>query len=370
MSVPLLMHGAPETSTDLFHAVPLGIGDPFLYAELDGRRVVVISGLEHDRVLGLGLGIEVIEPAQLGRDELIKAGMSGQESEWEVAVRACRQLGIRAAQVPPEFPLAIADRLRASGVSVEVAPGRFSDRRRRKTEMQMEGIRRAQRAANAAMAEGARLIHELPDGLTAEQVREAMQDVARREGCELSDEVIVAPNAQGASGHDPGSGPIARGDTVIVDIWPRDRESRCWADMTRTFIAGGEKPSEEIAEYWRLTRDALDATTAACRAGVSGRALYDVACEIYEGGGHPTQRTKEPGTTLSGGFFHGLGHGVGLDVHEQPGLGLAGDALIAGDIITLEPGCYRSGYGGVRLEDLVLVTETGCEVLTEFPYEM
>jgi Xaa-Pro aminopeptidase len=371
MSLALLMYGASQTSTDLFNSVPLGIVDPFLYVETDGRRIAVISNLERDRVVGLDTGIEVIDPSELGHDELIKEGRDRDQASWELAVRACEKLGIAAAEVPPEFPLAVADRLRAAGVGIEIAPKRFQDRRRVKSEMQLEGMRRAQRAADVAMGEGARLLREMPDGLTAEQVREAMQVAAKREGCELADDVIVGPNAQGASGHDPGSGPINRGDVVIIDIWPRDPATRCWADMTRTFIAGGEEPSEEIAEYFRLTREALMATTAATRAGVTGRELYDIACGIYEAAGHPTQRTKEPGTPLQDGFFHGLGHGVGLDVHESPGLGLAGsEPLVAGDMVTLEPGCYRHGHGGVRLEDLVLVTEDGCEVLTDYPYEL
>jgi len=155
-----------------------------------------------------------------------------------------------------------------------------------------------------------------------------------------------------------------------VDIWPRDKASRCWADMTRTFVAGGREPSEEIARYWELTRESLRRIYPMVRAGADGRAIYEASCEPYHEAGLPTQLSKEPGTVLRDGFFHGLGHGVGLDVHERPGLGRGGDTLQAGDVITLEPGCYRQGYGGVRLEDLVIVTDDGCETLTQFPYEL
>ncbi len=106
------------------------------------------------------------------------------------------------------------------------------------------------------------------------------------------------------------------------------------------------------------------------RAGADGREIYAASCEPYHEAGLPTGLRKPPGEALRDGFFHGLGHGVGLDVHERPGLGRSPDTLQAGDVITLEPGCYRQGYGGVRLEDLVLVTEDGCETLTEFPYEL
>jgi Xaa-Pro aminopeptidase len=140
--------------------------------------------------------------------------------------------------------------------------------------------------------------------------------------------------------------------------------------MTRTFVAGGGEPPAELAEYWRLTRASLDGVYREVRAGASGRALYERSCEPFEAAGKPTQLTKQPGTVLEDGYFHGLGHGVGLELHERPYLSRVGDELVAGDVITLEPGCYRRGFGGCRLEDLVVVTEDGCEVLTDFPYDL
>jgi Xaa-Pro aminopeptidase len=183
-----------------------------------------------------------------------------------------------------------------------------------------------------------------------------------------ADEFIVARGAQAAVGHEAGSGPIAPGESVVVDVWPRDRASACFADMTRTFVVG-EVP-DELREYHRLTKDALDIAVAMVRPGVDGRDVYGAVCDHFEANGHATGRSKEPGTVLQDGFFHGLGHGVGLDLHERPGLSRYGDALVAGDVITLEPGLYRKGFGGVRLEDLLLVTEDGVENLTDFPYEL
>jgi Xaa-Pro aminopeptidase len=171
-------------------------------------------------------------------------------------------------------------------------------------------------------------------------------------------------------GHESGHGELVAGQAVIVDIWPRHRASRCYADMTRTFLAGGGAPDDELRRYWELTRASLDAIYPLVRAGADGRAIYDASCEPYEAAGYPTQRTKAPGEVLQEGYFHGLGHGVGLEVHERPGLGRSGDELLAGDVITLEPGCYRQGFGGCRLEDLVLVTDGGCEVITDFPYDL
>ncbi|MEA2292183.1 MAG: Xaa-Pro aminopeptidase [Solirubrobacteraceae bacterium] len=362
------MYGAPESSPDLFHAVPAGIGDPFLYAEVGGRRVAVINVL--DAANARATGVEVLDPTELDRDELVAGGAGPTELEVETCLRACHALGVTAAIVPFDFPLAVADHLRAGGIALRTDPDAFAARRRVKTRTQLEGIRRAQRAADAAMGVAATLIRELGDGVTSESVRRAMREACDELGCDLPGDVIVAHGPQSASGHDSGHGPIAAGEPVVVDIWPRDRASRCWADMTRTFAAGGGEPPEELARYWRLTRESLDAASAAVRAGAHGRDVYAASCEPYEAAGLPTQRTKPPGQVLQDGYFHGLGHGVGLEIHERPSLGRLGDELVAGDVITLEPGCYRRGFGGCRLEDLVVVTDAGCEVLTDFPYDL
>jgi Xaa-Pro aminopeptidase len=364
----VLLYGAPDADPDLYHAVPAGIVDPFLYVETDGRRIGFISVLDADNARAAG--IEVVDPLTLGRDELVASGLAPHEIEVETALRACRALGVTEAIIPFGFPAAVAEHLRAGGLTLTVDPPAFVARRRVKTPQQLEGLRRAQRAADAAMGVAAELIRGLPSGLTSEDVRAAMKARCDELGADLPDDVIVAHGGQAAVGHESGHGAIAAAEPVVVDIWPRDRASRCYADMTRTFVAGGGAPPEELQRYWELTRASLEAIYPLVRAGADGRAVYDASCAPYEAAGLPTQRTKQPGEILQDGYFHGLGHGVGLQVHERPGLGRMGDELLAGDVITLEPGCYRRGFGGCRLEDLVLVTNGGCEILTDFPYDL
>jgi Xaa-Pro aminopeptidase len=327
---------------------------------------VLTSALERPRLEAVE-GLELIGLEEMGWDELIATGRPRWDIELEVAARAVEKLGISSADVPGEFPVALADRLRERGVETRANFEEFEGRRRSKTSAELAGIRRAQAAADAAMARAAEMLRG-GGSLTSEDVRNEMIGVCRGFGATLPADVIVAAGALGAIGHDPGSGPLREGEPIIIDIWPMDDESACWADMTRTFVIG--KIPDEVAEWHRLTYEALEATRAAVRPGADGADIYGIACDVYEQAGIPTQRTKAEGEVLRDGFFHGLGHGVGLEVHEEPSLGRSGSELIAGDVVTLEPGAYRQGYGGVRLEDLVLVTEDGCETLTDFGYSL
>jgi Xaa-Pro aminopeptidase len=366
----LLIYADGRRSMDLFHAVPAPVIDPYLYLEDGERRVAVVSHIDHASLRAAAPDIELRSPMDYGRRELLRSGMDRTSVEFEIAVRALQAEAVTAVTVSYDFPVAIADRLREAGVTVTVDHRVFEQRRRVKTSAQLAGIRRAQAAADAAMAAGAALVHEARDGLTAEAVREAMQAVCEEHGCELGDDVIVAVGPQAANGHDSGSGPIAHGDVVLIDIWPRDKPSHCWADMSRTFVAGGAEPPAEIAALWELSRDALERVKAAVAPGVDGADLYGIAAQVFEAAGWPTMRSIPDGPLPDRGFLYALGHGVGLEVHESPALGLSGDPLVEGDVIAVEPGATIDGVGGLRLEDLLLVTSAGCEVLTDFPYEM
>jgi Xaa-Pro aminopeptidase len=368
MAEDVLLYGSPDLDSDLFHAVPVSITDPFLYVETRGRPIAVLTVMDADNARAAG--VEVLDPARVGRDDLIAEGLQVETIETELCVRVCRELGVRAAAVPFGFPIAVADALRSDGVHLEIDQARFVARRRIKTPAELAGIRRAQAAADAAMGVAADLVRDLRDGLTCEDVRAAIIATFDEHGCEAPFAPIVGHGPQTASAHDDGSGPIAAGEPVIVDIAPRDRRSRCWTDMTRTFVAGGGEPDKELARYFELTRESLSACYALVRDGADGRAIFDAACEPYERAGLPTLRTKKPGELLVDGFYHGLGHGIGLDVHERPNVGRTSDVLQAGDVMVVEPGCYRHGYGGCRLEEALVVTEDGYEPLTAFPYDL
>jgi Xaa-Pro aminopeptidase len=359
-------------SPELRHEVPVAVPDPFLYLQRDGRRVAVVSALEAERLSAAG--IEAIPPERFGLDELLADGVPESEAALEVYTRACRELGVTRAVVPASFPLELADHLRAEGVELRVDRELFEDRRRRKSDVELAGLRRAQRACEAALDVARAMLRDaergetlLLDGepLTSERLRLEIERVFGEHGV-AGEHVIVSHGPQTAIGHEVGHGAILPDEPIVFDLFPRERETGVYTDMTRTYVVG--TPSAELVEYHRLAKEALDRVVAAVRPGVNGRALMQIACDLFAGHGYPTPLTKEPGQVLDSGFFHGLGHGVGLEVHERPWLSRAGDDLVAGDVIAIEPGLYRAGFGGVRLEDVAVVTEDGLEVVTDYPY--
>jgi Xaa-Pro aminopeptidase len=373
----VLVYADSMRSPELRHEVPLAVPDPFLYVEHEGERHAVVVSFEIDRIEALGIGVKTHPLEEFGYDELLAHGMTRDEAEREIAVRACRSLELEKAAVPPTFPLELADHLRSHSIALEPARELFETRRRVKNEFELAGIRRAQRGCEAAMAAASNLLRRAEasngaltaDGepLTCERLKLVVEGVFGEHGLS-AEEFIVSHGPQTAIGHEMGSGPIAPNEPIVFDLFPRDRESGCYADMTRTFVVG--KPDDELVRYQELCREALDRALEAIRPGAPGSDVHRLVCDFFHEHGFPTQLSKEPGEVLREGFYHGLGHGVGLEVHEKPALGRGRDELVAGDVVAVEPGLYRQGYGGCRLEDLVLVTEDGAENLTDYPYEL
>jgi Xaa-Pro aminopeptidase len=373
----ILIYADSLRSPEMRHEVPIAVPDPFLYAERDGKGSVVASSFELGRIHEVASHLEVLPMEEFGLDELYGQGLTRDEIELEVILRAARRFGLEHASVPSTFPLEVADHLRSNGIDVKADRELFKSRRRVKNDAELAGIRRAQRAAEGAMDAARELLRAaerqngslVVDGepLTCERLKLAVEQVFSEHGV-FADEFIVSHGAQTAIGHDMGSGPIAPNEPIVFDLFPRDRETGCYCDMTRTFVVG--EPSDELVEYHKLCRDALDRSVAAVKPGIAGKELNRIASAIFEEHGFPTLLSKQPGEVLKDGFYHSLGHGVGLEVHEDPALGRGPGELVAGDVIAVEPGLYRNGYGGCRLEDLVHVTADGGEVLTDYPYDL
>jgi Xaa-Pro aminopeptidase len=378
MEAALLLYGDTERNAALRHELPIVVIDPFLFGLVDGRPHVMVSALERERIAEALPEAVLHDIRDLGFYELIDGELSRDAVTLELASRAAAAMGVREVIVDPDFPVAIADRLRADGIELTPSAEAVAGRRRSKTPAELAGVRRAQRAAEAGMAAAAATIAAAePDGeslragdgpLTAEAVRTAIRDACAAAGAPAPPDIIVASVWQGW-GHESGSGPLPAGLPIQVDLWPRDEASGCWADMTRTFVVGESPPA--VREQEALVRDAIERVREAARPGITGRELHGIACDVFEAAGHRTQRTGPGDEDPNEGFQFGLGHGVGLEVHEEPGLGRLGRSpLVAGDVVAVEPGLWEREVGGVRFEDLLLITDDGPETLTDYPYDL
>ncbi|SEH12141.1 Xaa-Pro aminopeptidase [Natronorubrum sediminis] len=336
----------------------------------DGVHLLV-SGLEYGRAK-----TEAAADSVTRRSEYDYRGLVAEHGPYEAKSRLITAFledrGIDSLAVPRSFPTGTADGLREQGLSVTVEPeGIVEDIRSTKDEWELEQIRATQRANEAAMttaeeliatadvADNGNLVHD-GEVLTSERVKEEIEVTLLRHGCGL-DDTIVACGADGADPHDRGSGPLEADELIVIDIFPRDKETGYFGDMTRTFARGD--PGEEARRRYEVTEDAYEAALEAVEAGVTGEAVHDVACDVIEDAGYETLRS-DPSTET--GFIHSTGHGVGLDIHEQPSVAPSGGELEPGHVISIEPGIYDPAVGGVRIEDLVAVTEDGYENLTDY----
>ena len=348
--------------------------DPFLSCYRPEALSVLVSGLEYGRAKAESRADRVVRPADYDHQALLEE-YGRPEATRRVRARFLADVGVESAAVPERFPIGTADALRERDIEIVVdTEDVIQAIRATKTEAEREHIRAAQRANEAAMAAAESLLSAAtPDAegtlvldgeaLTSERVKHDIEATLLEYGCGL-DETIVAGGSQGADPHDRGSGPLAANEPIVIDIFPRDKTTKYHADMTRTFCVG--EPTDTARERYELTEDALAAALEAVEPGATGDDVHAAACEVYEEAGLPTFRT-DPETEI--GFIHSTGHGVGLDVHELPRLHPGGGELEAGHVITVEPGLYDPAVGGIRLEDIVVVTDDGFENLTEYPIE-
>jgi Xaa-Pro aminopeptidase len=374
-----LLYDDSIRSPELRHEIAEAIADPVIFVDDDGRRVVVASTLEagafreREDVVDVFWNFEELGYFDLVRD----TSLDRDELGAELVLRALKKLGASTAVVPPTFRINVADHLRKEGIDVVVDSAAWNDRRRKKTPWELEGIERAQRATETAMLSAARMLREAEptssgtlrfegETLTAEWIREVMVGDLLSQGAE-SEEILIQSGDACLDGHGLGLGPILPNQSCIIDCFPRDRRTGAYTDMTRTFVPG--EPSDELKRIYSDVREAMDIALETVRPGSD--AAFKKVSDFFHSKGYPTRlHSTEPGAMVEG-FPYGLGHGVGLQVHERPGLGIRSDPLVERDVIAVEPGLYFEGVGGVRLEDTVLVTDNGPVHFTDpFPYEL
>ncbi|MGH2472144.1 MAG: M24 family metallopeptidase [Candidatus Limnocylindria bacterium] len=379
--LPLLFCADGYRFPDVYHTTKFLAPDPIIALEDVEELVIVASSLEEGRARRESRATTVVNMNDYGAQDLSGRGISGAEFWATLMKRVLDARGLRRVAVAPYFPLAEADRLREMGIELVIAID-LPERRRVKRPDEVDAIEAAQRATEDAWREGVDAIRRAKvrsdrtlelDGtvFTAERLR-AIVETALMERGYASDGAICAPGPQAADPHQIGTGPLHAGEPIVMDIFPQHKATRYWADMTRTISKG--QPSAEIRKIYDVVLRAQDAGIRALRAGVTGREVHELVEDIIWAAGYDTLRPdqkKDPSDPTPRGFIHSTGHGVGLEIHEAPVIARSGiKPLVAGDVVTIEPGVYDPVIGGVRLEDMLVITESGARNLTEAPREL
>lgn len=378
---PLLFYADGYKFPDVYHVTGFLAPDPIIALEQDGEVVIVAHSLEEGRARKESRAKAVFNVDDYGAKEFAKTATTREELDASVIERFLQARGVRRVAVGPYFPLGMAERLRAAGIEI-IVDRELTERRRAKRPDELAALEATQRATEDAWAKGVDALRRATvrtdgaldldgEALTAERLRAIVESRLLELGC-VSEGAIIAPGKQAADPHMIGSGPLHAGEAIVMDIFPQSKTTRYWADMTRT-VSRGEPPAE-IAKLYEITKRAQDAGIKALRPGITGREVHELVEDVIWEAGYDTlrpgqQRSKNGGPPR--GFIHGTGHGVGLEIHEMPIVGRSGTKPLApGDVVTVEPGIYLPELGGVRLEDMLVITETGSRNLTRAPCQL
>ncbi len=377
----LLFYADGYKFPDVYHVTRFLAPDPIIALEQDGEVVIVANSLEVGRARKESRAREVFNIDDFGGKELSAKDITREELDAEITKRFLDSRGLRRVSVAPYFPLGMAERLQRLGIEIEI-DRELSERRRAKRPDEIAALEVTQRATEDAWVKGVDALKRATvrkdgtlelDGepFTAERLRAIVESRLLELGC-VSEGAIIAPGKQAADPHMIGSGPLRAGEAIVMDIFPQHKTTRYFADMTRT-VSKGEPPAE-IAKMYEITKRAQDAGIRALRPGITGREVHELVEDIIWEAGYDTlrpgqQREKNGGPPR--GFIHGTGHGVGLEIHEPPNVGRSGSSPLApGDVVTVEPGIYLPELGGVRLEDMLVITESGSRNLTRAPRQL
>jgi len=367
MKEALLIIAASERDADLFYATRFLAPDPFPFFQVGGERVVLVSDLELGRARSQA-AVETVLPLR-GYEDQAK-GHVAHPTLLDAVDEALREREVQHLLVPGTFPAEYADKLRAKGYEVRVKAGVFFEERLVKSETEVGWIAETLRHTEEAMAiatdvlgaaeiRGSELYRE-GERLTSEGLRRLIHHALLDRDC-IAEHTIVAGGEQGSDPHQAGTGPLMAHQPIVVDIFPRSSRTRYFADITRSFVKG--KASSRVKAMYQAVLQAQEQALALIRDGADGAAIHHEVAMVFEHLGFATGETNG----RMEGFFHGTGHGLGLEVHEPPRIGKQGAVLRSGNVVTVEPGLYYPGEGGVRIEDLVVVTDSGCRILTKFP---
>ena len=359
-----------DTDADMLYATRIFIGDPFIFLQQNGKRTLVLSDLEIDRAKKNAKADEFVMFSQLEREVQGKAKKAPPYEK--VLAHFLRKRGVKRAKVPANFPLGFANEIKQKGIALETSEGLFWPAREKKTAEEIRLLERALRITETGMKRGMEILKASKLGagkklkwsgktLTSEILRAEIDSAILRAGG-VPTNTIVAGGDQACDPHERGFGPLQANSLIILDIFPRDAKTGYWGDMTRTVVRG--RASEQQRKLWEAVKAGQALALKRIKAGVDGMSVHKAITELFDRRGFPTEVRN--GRRV--GFFHGTGHGLGLEIHEYPRLQKV--TLKAGQCLTVEPGLYYPGIGGARIEDVVIVEKDGCRILSKFPKQL
>lgn len=362
-----LFVGDSICDSDMYYLSHFLAGDRFALLAQE-KITLLVSSMEKGRAEKESMADIVLSTSQYEIMEKLKSSGKPDQAYLEVLKEFLRDQGIIRVGVPFRFPSGIFQNL-SPDFEVTILESPATRERAVKTDKEIAAITSTQRACERAMRKAVDLIAgSQPRGdilfyqdqpLHSEQVRSAIEVSLLEDGCETVD-TIISGGTDAADPHARGAGPLLANAPIVIDIFPRSKISRYYADMTRTVLRGEATP--EVSEIFAAVCQAQDTGIEAIRSGVSGKEVHSRVAQVFRDMGYPE--------TEGCGFTHSTGHGVGLDVHEKPSLSEIGETLQTAQVVTVEPGLYYPQIGGVRLEDLVVVRENGCQNLTHFEREL
>jgi Xaa-Pro aminopeptidase len=363
-----LFIAASEHDSNLYYATRFMAPDPFIYLEIKGERVMVMSDLEMDRARTQASVDRVLSYSEI-EQKAKKQGIKDPTAVDIVHV-VLKESKIRRLSVPANFPVIHAARLQERGYSLKPKRDPFYEQRVVKTAEEVRHIEDAQRATEEAVAAAHAMLRRAEikdeqlwlDGelMTSERIKKLINVKLMERDC-IAQHTIVAGGEQACDPHNEGSGPLPAHRSIIFDVFPRSATTRYFADMSRTVIRGTVSP--ELKRLYSIVKDAQEDAIEKIKDGADGMKIHQGICARFEKAGYKTGLVNG----RMQGYFHGTGHGVGLDIHEAPRISRTGSLLQEGQVVTVEPGLYYPGLGAVRIEDMVLVTKDGCRNLTNFP---
>jgi Xaa-Pro aminopeptidase len=361
-----LIVAASEQDPDMLYATRMFVPDPFIFLQQNGKRTIVLSDLEIDRGRKQATADEILPYSKFERE--VQGTRKKTPPFEKVLSHFLRRRRVRSALVPANFWLGFAQELAAHKIRLQTTNGLFWPERETKNEEELRLMRRALSITETGMARAIEVLHAAKPGrgkklvwaartLTSEILRAEIDSAILHVGG-LPANTIVAGADQACDPHERGFGPLFADSLIILDIFPRDAASGYYGDMTRTVVRG--QASDKQRKLWETVRAGQALALKKMKPGVDGLKLHNEIKEFFRDQGYPTEVRK--GRQV--GFFHGTGHGLGLEIHEYPRFQKT--VFKPGQVITVEPGLYYPGLGGVRLEDVVAVTASGIRMISRF----